>query len=204
MESDKRYFIEGLFIIVISVAAAFFAVWLTTSGRHDDVLYRIHFTESVSGLTLGDPVKFHGVDVGNVKAMAIDETDPRRVQVDVALRKDTPVKADTRATLKLKGITGVIFIELSGGGPQAKTLLAVTPQGQIPEIPSERSTIATLVDELPKVVAKFSALEDRAGKVVTDVSGLTSKIKENPSLLLKGPKEKPEKTQPERASLTGK
>jgi len=57
---------------------------------------------------------------------------------------------------------------------------------------------------LPKVVAKFSALEDRAGKVVTDVSGLTSKIKENPSLLLKGPKEKPEKTQPERASLTGK
>ena len=74
MESDKRYFIEGLFIFVISVAAAFFAVWLTTSGRHDDVLYRIHFTESVSGLTLGDPVKFHGVDVGNVKAMAIDDT----------------------------------------------------------------------------------------------------------------------------------
>ena len=136
--------------------------------------------------------------------MAIDDTDPRRVQVDVALRKDTPVKADTRATLKLKGITGVIFIELSGGGPQSKTLVAATPQGQIPEIPSERSTIATLVDELPKVVAKFSALEDRAGKVVTDVSGLTSKIKENPSLLLKGPKEKPEKTQPERASLTGK
>src|SRR6266852_1939117 len=106
MESDKRYFLEGLFIIVVSVAAALFAVWLTTTGHRDDILYRIHFTESVSGLTAGDPVKFHGVEVGNVKAMTIDPVDPRRVQVDVALRKETPVKTDTKATLKLKGITG--------------------------------------------------------------------------------------------------
>ena len=191
MESDKRYFVEGLFIIVILIAAALFAVWLTTAGRSDDVLYRIHFTESVSGLTLGDPVKFHGVEVGNVKTMIIDPVDPRRVQVDVALRKETPVKTDTKATLTLKGITGVVFIELTGGAAEAKTLIAATPAGQVPEIPAEKSTLATLLEELPKVVAKFSALEDRAGKVVTDVSSLTSKLKENPSLLLKGPKEKP-------------
>lgn len=190
METDKRYFLEGLFIIVITVAAALFAVWLTSAGRSDDILYRIHFTESVSGLTQGDPVKFHGVEVGNVKSMTIDPADPRRVQVDIALRKETPVKTDTRATLKLKGITGVVFIELTGGAAEAKTLIAATPAGQVPEIPAEKSTLATLLDELPKVVAKFSALEDRAGKVVSDVSGLTSKLKENPSLLLKGPKEK--------------
>jgi phospholipid/cholesterol/gamma-HCH transport system substrate-binding protein len=190
METDKRYFLEGLFIIGLSVAAALFAVWLTSSGHRDDVVYRIHFTESVSGLTLGDTVKFHGVDVGTVKALAIDAVDPRRVQVDVALRKDTPVKTDTKATLKFKGITGVIFIELSGGGAEAKTLVAVTPEGQIPEIPAERSTIAVLLEELPKLVAKFSALEDKAGKVVSDVGAVTTQIKENPSLLLRGPKEK--------------
>jgi phospholipid/cholesterol/gamma-HCH transport system substrate-binding protein len=190
METDKRYFLEGLFIIGLSVAAALFAVWLTSSGHRDDVVYRIHFTESVSGLTLGDTVKFHGVDVGTVKALAIDAVDPRRVQVEVALRKDTPVKTDTKATLKFKGITGVIFIELSGGGAEAKTLVAVTPEGQIPEIPAERSTIAVLLEELPKLVAKFSALEDKAGKVVSDVGAVTTQIKENPSLLLRGPKEK--------------
>ena len=64
METDKHYFIEGLFIIGIVIAAAFFSVWLVSSGHRDDVLYRIHFTESVSGLALGDPVKFRGVDVG--------------------------------------------------------------------------------------------------------------------------------------------
>ena len=118
METDKHYFIEGLFIIGLRVAAAFFFVWLASTGHRDDVLYRIHFAESVSGLALGDPVKFRGVDVGTVKTMAIDAADPRLVQVDVRLRKEAPVKTDTKASLKLKGITGVVFIELNGGSPE--------------------------------------------------------------------------------------
>ena len=142
-------------------------------------------------------MKFHGVDVGTVKTLSIDTADPRRVQVDVALHKDTPVKSDTKATLKLKGITGVVFVELTGGAAETKPLLTVTPAGQIPEIPAERSTLATLLDELPKVVAKFSALEDRAGKVVSDIGSTTTKIKENPSLLLRAPKEQtPERVPP--------
>ena len=53
MESDKHYFIEGLFVIVLSVAVALFFVWLSRPGNKDDVLYRIHFAESVSGLKAG-------------------------------------------------------------------------------------------------------------------------------------------------------
>lgn len=184
MDTDKRYFIEGLFIVGLSVAAAFAFVWLASSGHRDDVLYRIHFAESVSGLALGDPVKFRGVDVGTVKAMALDSADPNLVQVDVRLRKEAPVTTDTKASLKLKGITGVVYIELSRGSADARRLLDVTPDNQIPEIPAEKSTLATLFDELPKVIAKLSSLEDRADKVAADVGGLTSKLKENPSLLL--------------------
>ena len=122
METDRHYFFEGLFSVVFAVGAALFFVWLTNTGRSDDVTYRIHFAESVSGLSVGDPVKFRGVDVGTVKAMSLDPQDPRQVQVDVRLRKDTPVKTDTRAILKLKGITGVVFIELNGGSPEAGKL----------------------------------------------------------------------------------
>lgn len=43
METDRRYFMEGLFIIAFAVAAALFAVWLGSPGQRDDVLYRIHF-----------------------------------------------------------------------------------------------------------------------------------------------------------------
>jgi len=196
METDKHYFFEGLFIIVFSVAAAFFSVWLGSSGRSDDVVYRIHFPDSVSGLTAGDSVKFRGIDVGTVKSMGIDPDNARLVLVEVRLRKETPVKTDTRASLALKGITGVVFIELNGGDPAAKTLLAVTPQDKIPEIPSEKTGLNAMLDELPKLVRKFtamaekfSAIEDQVKKVVTGVGALTDKVKDNPSLLLRRPKE---------------
>ncbi|MEO7477890.1 MAG: MlaD family protein [Lysobacteraceae bacterium] len=186
MESDKRYFIEGLFVIGFSVALAFFFLWLVRSGNKDDVHYRIHFSESVSGLALGDPVSFMGVDVGMVKGMAIDKTNPNKVQVDIALRKDTPVRTDTTATLKLKGITGASYIELNGGGADAKSLVAATPRGRTPEIPAVKSSLNTALDNLPKVVSKFSAIEDQTKKAVTDIGAVTKEVKAKPSLLLWG------------------
>jgi phospholipid/cholesterol/gamma-HCH transport system substrate-binding protein len=190
METDKHYFFEGLFIIIFAAGAALFFVWLSNTGRSDDIVYRIHFVESVSGLSLGDPVKFQGVDIGTVKEMSLDRDDPQKVQVDVRLRKEAPVKTDTKAVLKLKGITGVVFIELSGGSANAQKLADATPQGQVPEIASAKSSLTTVMDELPKVIEKFGRLEDKASKVVADVGGVTGQIKENPSVLLFGKKDK--------------
>lgn len=190
METDKHYFFEGLFILGFAFAAAIFAVWLGSPGSHDDVVYRIHFPESVSGLTAGDQVKYRGVDVGTVKSIVIDPDNSRLVLVEVRLRKETPVKTDTRASLALKGFTGAVFIELNGGDQAAKTLLAATPRGKVPEIPSEKTGLKAMLDELPKLVAKFGALEDQVKKVVTNAGALTEKVKANPSLLLKSPEKK--------------
>ena len=195
METDRNYFFEGLFIIGLIAAAAFFAIWLSSSSRSDDVLYRIDFPDSVSGLSVGDPVKFRGVDVGTVESMIVAPEDARLVRVHVSLRKGTPIKTDTRASLALKGLTGVVFIELNGGNPEAKTLLAVTAANQVPQIPSERTGLQAMLDDLPKVVKKFSNLEDQVKKVVTDAGALTAKVKENPSLLLRGPEKKKEPTE---------
>lgn len=198
MESDKHYFIEGLFIVVLSIAAAIFAVWLGSPGKHDDIVYRIHFPDSVSGLAVGDPVKFQGVDVGTVKTMATDPDDSRLVLVEVRLRKETPVRTDTRASLTLKGITGTVYIELRGGDPAAQTLIAATPPGKVPEIPSEKTGLKAMLDDLPKMIAKFSAIadkfsgiEDQVKKVVTGVGAVTDKVKDNPSLLLRRPEKEP-------------
>jgi len=192
METDKHYFLVGLFIIGLSVAAALAAVWLTRSGERDDVLYRIHFTESVSGLALGDPVKFQGVDVGTVKAIAIEPDDPSRVRVDVSLDKDTPIKTDTRASLELKGITGGVFVQLKGSSPEAQRLVEVTAQNEVPEIPAVKSSLSNVLDELPAVIRKLSRLGDQASKVVSDAGELTEAVKENPRVLLFGKKKEPE------------
>jgi phospholipid/cholesterol/gamma-HCH transport system substrate-binding protein len=135
-------------------------------------------------------VTFRGVDVGTVKSIDIDPDDARLVSVEVRLRKNTPVKTDTKASLAMKGFTGVVTIELNGGNPNAQTLLAVTSAGKVPDIPSEKTGIQAMLDELPKVIQKFSSIENQAKKVVTNVGDLTNKVKDNPSLLLRRPEGK--------------
>jgi len=94
METDKHYFFEGLFIIIFTVAAAIVAVWLGSTGRRDDVTYRIRFPDSVSGLNAGVIVKYRAFDVARFKSMTIDPDDSRLVLVDVRCAR-TRRSADT-------------------------------------------------------------------------------------------------------------
>ena len=204
METNKNYFLVGLFVIIMIVAGLGFTLWLTSAGKGGYDHYRIRFAESVSGLAQGDPVKYRGVDVGTVKHLSIAADDPRLVQVDVLLRKDTPVKTDTTASLKLKGLTGVMFVELNGASPEAPSLASATPPGRVPEIVAEKSSLSTAMEQLPRmlerfsaiegqlpeVIAKFSQIENQTKKVLSDVGEVTAKVKENPSLLLRPPKDK--------------
>ena len=196
METDKRYFVAGLFIIVLVIGTAFAFMWLAGSDRRDDVTYRIPFKESVSGLVRGEIVKYRGVDVGTVKSMALDENDPRIVDVTVSLRKEAPIKVDTKAMLKIKGVTGSLFVELTGGTPKSESLLAATAEGQTPVIASEKSSLTMAMDQLPRVVEKFGVLEEQAKGVLNDVGEFTKKVKENPSLLLRRPKEPDKPVEP--------
>ena len=52
------------------------------------------------------------------------------------------------------------------------------------------------MDQLPRVIEKSSGLEDQAKKVLNDVSGFAAKVKENPSWLLRRPKEKDKEPEP--------
>jgi hypothetical protein len=83
-----------------------------------------------------------------------------------------------------------VYIELSGGNPNAQSLLASTPAGQAPEIESEKSSLNNVLDQLPHLIEKFSALEDQAKNILKDTNELTTKVKDNPSLLLRRPRKK--------------
>lgn len=168
METDKHYFTVGLYIIGMALLLAGFAIWLAGSSRSDDVTYRIYFAESVSGLTKGGAVKYRGVDVGSVDTIAIDPDDARLIRVEVKLQRSAPVTTETKANLKLQGVTGAVFIELSGGSPNAKLLRKVTPKGEIPVIPSETSGIAAVVNQLPAIMEKLSRFADQMNKLASD------------------------------------
>ncbi len=168
METEAHYFRVGVYIIALSVALAFFAMWLMSNGINDSREFRMYFAESVSGLNEGSPVKYRGVNVGLVKNIAIDKRDQSLIKVNVELDGSTPVKTDTVASLKLQGITGAIFVELSGSTSGATDLAESQPNTKIPVIATEQSSITAIMTQLPQIVDKISHFADQIAKLTTD------------------------------------
>ena len=168
MENERHYFLVGLFVLGGVLAIFIFTIWLTATDDSKYQQYRIHFAESVSGLSNGSDVKFRGVKVGNVKSIIIDPKDSRLIEVDIQLLKSTPVKRDTKANLKLQGITGVVFIELSGGNTAEPNLANKENKNEIPEIQAEQSSLNALIDRVPILLDKISGSFDRFNKVLSD------------------------------------
>lgn len=168
METEQHYFRVGVYIVALTAGLMLFAAWLMSDGIDDSNDYRIYFAESVSGLSLGSPVKYRGVNVGQVMDIAIDKKDPRYIRTTVAIRDDTPVTVGMVASLKLQGITGAVYVELSGGQPGAQDLAESQPKNRVPVIPSEASSINAIMMQLPQIMDKLSHFADQLAKLSTD------------------------------------
>ena len=83
--------------------------------------YFVRYEESISGLELGSTVKMKGVRVGQVEDIDIGD-DVESVVVTLSLNPGTPIPEDTRAVMTSIGITGLKFIELTGGSGKAMAL----------------------------------------------------------------------------------
>ncbi|HEX2778412.1 MAG TPA: MlaD family protein [Gemmatimonadaceae bacterium] len=79
---------------------------------------------SVAGLNVGDEVRYGGLLVGAVTDMDLYEKDPTRIVVTFRVRRKTPVRADTRASITQVGFLGAPYLNLTPGRSDAPTLAA--------------------------------------------------------------------------------
>lgn len=91
------------------------------------------------------------------------------VRVEVAA--DTPVRADSVATIESQGVTGVSFVGIGPGTPEAP-LLVYIPGQPVPELEAGRSTLQSLSEDAPKLL-------ENALKVVEDISVLLGDENQN-------------------------
>ncbi len=77
---------------------------------------------SVTGLEVGSPVKYMGINVGSIADIRISPLDVNTIIVELALQEDTPVKEDAVADIVAMGITGLRTIEIRGGTQEAEFL----------------------------------------------------------------------------------
>jgi len=162
METRANYILIGAFTLVGILSAFGFFLWLakfevTRQYAYYDVLF-----DNVSGLSAAGGVSYNGLPVGQVISLDLDDDDPSKVRVRLEIDADIPVTTDTIAQLQSLGVTGVSYVELSGGSPDAERL----PQFSV--IKSKRSAIQSLFEGAPKVLDEAVTLLENLNAVVDD------------------------------------
>jgi phospholipid/cholesterol/gamma-HCH transport system substrate-binding protein len=114
----------GIFLIVsltvLLTLIGFFTARQLLEKR--DTYYVAYSDVSVSGLQVGSPVKYLGINVGTISDIKIDSEDVNSVIVELSLKPGTPVKEDAQADIVSIGITGLKTIEIRGGSNEVDFL----------------------------------------------------------------------------------
>ncbi|MBT3701878.1 MAG: MCE family protein [Alphaproteobacteria bacterium] len=165
METRASHLLIGTFVLGMVAAAFSFVMWLAKVeiDREFDH-YNIVFEGSVSGLSPAGQVRYNGVPVGVVQTIAIDPKNPAQVIVGIEVASSTPVKEDSVAVLEMQGITGVSYVQLSGGSPESPGLTLKSGQER-PVIKSQPSQIDQLFSGAPELINRFIKLVGEATKV---------------------------------------
>jgi phospholipid/cholesterol/gamma-HCH transport system substrate-binding protein len=171
-----NYPVVGAFVLVLGAVLIAVVLWLASGGalqkKYD--LYLAIEDESVAGLNLNAPVKYNGVDVGQVREIQLDPLNPQRVNLLFAIERGTPIKEDTIAVLKTQGLTGIAYVELSGGAIDSPTLRA-TAASRYPVIRTKPSLSARLENVLTTVLAKLDSTSSNINAILSDENRLAFK-----------------------------
>ena len=191
METRAHHLLIGVFMLLLIAGMFSFIIWLAR-GDFDRALtdYDIFFEGSVAGLSTGATAQFNGVPVGTVTAIDIVPDQPDVVNVVIRIDEDTPVKADTIATLEAQGFTGVAIVQLTGGSADAPALTRQPGQNR-PRIHSERSGLQVIFENAPRLLEKaINALDnvdgllgagtrERVDRILANTAELTDTLVQN-------------------------
>lgn len=167
MEIRANYLFVGAFTLLVLLGGVAFTLWIGARGEGVAMVdYDIYFTESVRGLSVTNDVLFSGIRVGKVTEIKISRVTPGEVKVRVSINADTPVREDSIARLELRGITGVSVVSISGG--TAKSPLKSIPPDGVGEIASETSPLASVMNQVPDLIASANHMTQQIEKIFTD------------------------------------
>jgi phospholipid/cholesterol/gamma-HCH transport system substrate-binding protein len=166
MFKGNKNLIVGLFVGISIAVFVGFVLWLTgRSGAEEMKHYSMLFQRDVSGLSVGGPVSFMGVNIGSVTGMQLIRRDDMTVRVDIEVLESTPVDGGTFASLAFQGITGVAVINLSSD-PGSHPPLELTAGVDYPVIPVRDVGFSALLSRAPKIMDGLDELLAQANKLL--------------------------------------
>jgi ABC-type transporter Mla subunit MlaD len=130
MISKEQKIRLGIFLVITSLLlVTILAVLIVPRLKEKGDTYFINFKgTSVNGVNQGAAVKYQGVKIGKVTQLEVNPENLDSVLIYVRIKQGFPVKTDMRAALQYAGITGMRFVEISGGKTRSPFVL---PGGEI-------------------------------------------------------------------------
>ena len=166
METRASYVLIGAFTILAIFAGLGFFLWLAKVQINKTYTqYDILFAQ-VPGLSVSSPVRFNGVDVGQVLKIALDRTEQSKVRVRIEVSANTPVRQGTEATLSSQGVTGVGFVGLEGGATDNPRIPVDALTG-VAEIPSKDTPVQSLIAGAPDLLKQATSMLESIKKFTT-------------------------------------
>lgn len=167
METRAHHVLIGLFTVLTIAAALLFTLWLGKSSLDQEFsLYEVVFNESVTGLSIGSPVQYSGIKVGEVNQLRLDPQDPRKVRARIRVDGRTPLKQNTHARLAITGVTGNAVIQLYGGTPSSPLL--TTDNAHPTELKADPSPLAKLLANGEDMVGNINQILIRANQLFSE------------------------------------
>lgn len=172
MEEKVNYVVVGVFVLALTAALIGGVLWLSSSKsyRASYDIYQTYMRDSVAGLNVNAPVRYRGVEVGRVERIILAPGNVEAVQLTLAIEQGTPVKVDTVAILQVQGLTGIAYVELTGGGRDSPALQAES-HDHYPVIKSGPSmmtrldsSITTLLTNLNRTSENLNAVLDESNR----------------------------------------
>ncbi len=162
METRANYVLIGAFTLAGILGVFGFFLWLAKFEVSRQYAYYDVLFDNVSGLSAAGGVSYNGLPVGQVISLRLDEEDPSKVRVRLEVDADIPVTKETIAQLQSLGVTGVAYVELTGGSSSAERL----PNDSL--IQSKRSAIQSLFEGAPLLLEKAIKLIEDVNSVVDE------------------------------------
>jgi phospholipid/cholesterol/gamma-HCH transport system substrate-binding protein len=168
METRAHHVLIGAFVLIVSALLVLSLFW---AGKHsmerEFTYYDVYFREAVTGLAKGSPVQYNGIQVGEVTALRLSRIDPNRVIARIRVGGSTPIKIDTQAKMGYLGLTGVGFIQLSGGTGGASPLVP-RPGRTVAVIRAQPSALSKLFDSGTDIVTTVNDVLNRVARILSD------------------------------------
>lgn len=193
METKAHHALVGLFTVILVVAGVFFSLWMAKVTFDEEyAMYDIVFDGPVRGLRESAEVRFNGIQVGEVTELGLDEQS--RVVARVQVLAQTPVRIDSFAQLEPQGLTGLSYILISGGTPDAQRLQSPANRPP-PRIFARRAQLEGLVEGSEDVldaaqIALFRLSEllneeniDEVSQTLINLREITDRLSEEDALI---------------------